>query len=116
MRSAAAADGGRVAPSVAHGKMNASPRVNRALPASSVRLERPSDSSDAGMFLVPTRPPVARTTVRDLLGACPDGEDEDAAERFITSAPRPGDAAAAIRAGGDMVDSTTIVLSRVTTT
>jgi hypothetical protein len=68
------------------------------------------------MFLVPTRPPVARTTVRDLLGACPDGEDEDAAERFITSAPRPGDAAAAIRAGGDMVDSTTIVLSRVMTT
>jgi len=65
------------------------------------------------MFLVPTRPPVARTTVRDLLGACPDGEDEDAA-RF-TSAPRPGDAAAAIRAGGDMVDSTTIVSSRVTT-
>jgi hypothetical protein len=68
------------------------------------------------MFLVPTRPPVARTTVRDLLGACPDGEDEDAAERFITSTPRPGDAAAAIRAGGDMVDSTTIVLSRVMTT
>jgi hypothetical protein len=67
------------------------------------------------MFLVPTRPPVARTTVRDLLGACPDGEDEDAAKRFITSTPRPGDAAAAIRAGGDMVDSTTIVSSRVTT-
>jgi len=68
------------------------------------------------MFLVPTRPPVARTTVRDLLGAGPDGEDEDAAARFITSAPRPGDAAAAIRAGGDMVDSTTIVSSRVMTT
>jgi hypothetical protein len=53
--------------------------------------------------------------VRDLLGAGPDGEDEDAAARFITSAPRPGDAGAAIRAGGDMVDSTTIVSSRVTT-
>ena len=38
-RSAVAGDFGRVAPSVAHGKMNASPRVNNALPASAARRE-----------------------------------------------------------------------------
>lgn len=47
-RSAVAGDFGRVAPSVAHGKMNASPRVNNALPASAARRETPvaSDASD----------------------------------------------------------------------
>ena len=109
-RSAVAGDFGRVAPSVAHGKMNASPRVNNALPASAARRETPvasdasDDDDDDDERWVPTR--AARTTATRDLGA--DVDDTAGAVPM-----RPGDARARpMRAPRGAVPRATDIITR----
>ena len=71
VRSAVAAEGGRVAPSVAQGNTNASPSVNSALPASSVRREMAASSSATASSADP-KPNRAKTATAPRPGDAPE--------------------------------------------